>query len=308
MTGLRFHLPPDRAIIAVAGEDRQSFLQGLVSNDTAKISAGRAIYATLLTAQGRFLFDMFITEQDGRYLVDCAAPRRADLVKRLSMYRLRSKITVADADAEWCAALLFGNGAPTAAGLGGSAGGAAAFGGGVAYVDPRLPDLGARLILPRATARAALDGLGAIEDPDGTAYHRLRIELGVPDAARDLTPEKSILLENGFDELNAIDWDKGCYMGQELTARTRYRGLVRKRLLPVTIEGVPPAPGTSLMAGGQELGEMRSASADGTLGLAMVRLEALAQTQSPTLSAGETKLSPIVPGWMRLPELEDAKA
>jgi folate-binding protein YgfZ len=308
MTGLRFHLPPDRAIIAVAGEDRQSFLQGLVSNDTAKISAGRAIYATLLTAQGRFLFDMFITEQDGRYLVDCAAPRRADLVKRLSMYRLRSKITVADADAEWCAALLFGNGAPTAAGLGGSAGGAAAFGGGVAYVDPRLPDLGARLILPRATARAALDGLGAIEDPDGTAYHRLRIELGVPDAARDLTPEKSILLENGFDELNAIDWDKGCYMGQELTARTRYRGLVRKRLLPVTIEGVPPAPGTPLMAGGQELGEMRSASADGTLGLAMVRLEALAQTQSPTLSAGETKVSPQVPGWMRLPELEDAKA
>ena len=92
MTGLRYHLPPDRAVIAVAGEDRQAFLQGLVSNDTAKITADRAIYATLLTAQGRFLFDLFIAEQDGRYLVDCAAPRRADLVKRLSMYRLRSKV------------------------------------------------------------------------------------------------------------------------------------------------------------------------------------------------------------------------
>src|SRR5215813_5935142 len=108
MTGLRFHLVSDRAIIAVAGEDRQSFLQGLISNDTAKISSSRAIYATLLTAQGRFLFDMFIVEQDGRYLVDCAGPRRAELVKRLSMYRLRSKVTVADADADWRVALLFG--------------------------------------------------------------------------------------------------------------------------------------------------------------------------------------------------------
>jgi hypothetical protein len=308
MTGLHVHLPPDRAIIAVAGEDRQSFLQGLISNDTAKVSASRAIYATLLTAQGRFLFDMFIVAQDGRYLLDCAAPRRADLIKRLSMYRLRSKVSIADADADWCAAVLFGDGAAAAVGLAGDAGKAMAFGGGVAYVDPRLPDLGVRLVLPRATAQATLDTLQAPEDADGNAYHRLRIELGVPDAARDLTPEKSILLENGFDELNAIDWDKGCYMGQELTARTRYRGLVRKRLLPVAIQGAPPAPGTALTVGDQELGEMRSASADGTVGLAMVRLEALAQTQSPTLSAGETKLSPQVPGWMRLPELEDAKA
>jgi hypothetical protein len=308
MTGLRFHLPPDRAIIAVAGEDRQSFLQGLVSNDTAKISASQAVYATLLTAQGRFLFDMFIVEQDGRYLLDCAAPRRGDLIKRLSLYRLRSKVTIADADADWCVAVLSGEGAAAAVGLGGSAGSAAAFSGGVAYVDPRLPNLGVRLALPHATARAALETIGATEDADGNAYHRLRIELGVPDATRDLTPEKSILLENGFDELNAIDWDKGCYMGQELTARTRYRGLVRKRLLPVAIQGTPPAPGTPLTIGDQELGEMRGVSADGTVGLAMVRLEALAQTPSPTLSAGETKVSPQVPGWMRLPELEDAKA
>jgi folate-binding protein YgfZ len=308
MTELRFHLPPDRAVIAVAGEDRQGFLQGLISNDTAKISAGRAIYATLLTAQGRFLFDLFIAEQAGRYLVDGSGPRRADLIKRLSMYRLRSKVTIADGDADWCVAVLFGDGAAAALGLGGEAGGAAAFGGGMAYVDPRLPALGVRLSLPRATARAALEALQATEDADGTAYHRLRIKLGVPDAARDLTPEKSILLENGFDELNAIDWQKGCYMGQELTARTRYRGLVRKRLLPVKIEGAAPAPGTPLMVGDQELGEMRSASADGTLGLAMVRLEALAKGPAPTLRAGEAKLSPDIPGWMRLPDLDEAKA
>jgi len=308
MTRLRFHLPPDRAIIAVAGEDRQGFLQGLISNDTAKVSAVRAIYATLLTAQGRFLFDLFIAEEADRYLVDCSGPRRADLIKRLSLYRLRSKVTIADADTDWCSALLFGDGAAAALDLGGEAGSAAAFGGGVAYIDPRLPELGVRLILPRATARPSLQALQATEDEDGAAYHRLRIELGVPDAARDLTPEKSILLENGFDELGAIDWQKGCYMGQELTARTRYRGLVRKRLLPVRIEGTAPPPGTPLMLGDQELGEMRSASADGTLGLAMVRLEALAANPSPTLRAGETKLSPDIPGWMRLPDLDEAKA
>lgn len=308
MTGLRFHLPTDRAAIAIAGEDRQAFLQGLISNDTAKVSGNQAIYATLLTAQGRFLFDLFIAEQAGRYLVDCAAARRADLIKRLSMYRLRSKVTIADADGEWCAALLFGADALKAAGLGTESGRAVAFGDGIAYVDPRLPALGARLILPRATAREQLMACGATEDSDGAAYHRLRMSLGVPDAASDLTPEKSILLENGFDELNAIDWQKGCYMGQELTARTRYRGLVRKRLMPVRIEGPAPAPGTPLMLGDQEVGEMRGVSADGTVGLAMVRLEALAQGASPILRAGETNLSPEIPGWMRLPDLDEAKA
>jgi hypothetical protein len=308
MPELSYHLPPDRAIITVAGEDRQTFLQGLISNDTAKIVADRAVYATLLTAQGRFLFDLFIAAEADRYLVDCAAPRRADFIKRLSMYRLRSKVTIADADADWCVALLFGGGAVGRIGLSGDAGAATPFGGGVAIVDPRLPDLGLRLFLPRATARATLEGLGAADDTDGAAYHRLRIALGVPDAARDLTPEKSILLENGFDELNAIDWQKGCYMGQELTARTRYRGLVRKRLLPVRIQGEAPAPGTPLTLGGQELGEMRGASADGTLGLAMVRLEALAGNPTPTFSAGAARLSPDIPGWMRLPDPDEAKA
>jgi folate-binding protein YgfZ len=308
MTGLRYHLPPDRAVITIAGEDRQAFLQGLISNDTAKITPDQAIYATLLTAQGRFLFDLFIVGEADRYLVDCAAPRRADLIKRLTLYKLRSKVTIADADADWCAVLLFGEGALDRIGHSHGAGAAGAFGNGVAYVDPRLADLGVRMMLPRVSARATLEGLSAAEDADGAAYHRRRIALGVPDAAHDLTPEKSILLENGFDELNAIDWQKGCYMGQELTARTRYRGLVRKRLLPVRIEGEAPAPGTPLMLGDQELGEMRSASADGTLGLAMVRLEALAGNAAPVLHAGTAKLSPAIPSWMRLPELDEAKA
>ena len=218
MSDLLFHIPAERGLIAVSGADRQGFLQGLISNDTARIAADRAIYATLLTAQGRFLFDLFLVAAEeasgggaadgtgaGRYLVDCAADRRAELIKRLSMYRLRAKVAIADAAADWCVAVLFGNRALAALGLGTAPGQAKAFGGGIAYVDPRLAALGARLILPRADAAGALRSLGATEDASGARYHALRAGLGVPDAARDLVPEKSILLENGLDELNAID-------------------------------------------------------------------------------------------------------
>ena len=140
----------------------------------------------------------------------------------------------------------------------------------MAFVDPRLAALGVRCILPRADIRCALEGTGLAE-AGFPAYDRLRLELGVPDGSRDLVPEKSILLESGFDELNGVDWQKGCYIGQELTARTKYRGLIKKRLMPVEIDGPAPAPGTIVTADGREVGEMRS-SRDG-LGLALLRLE-----------------------------------
>src|SRR5262249_46274588 len=130
-------------------------------------------------------------------------------------------------------------------------------------------------------------------------YDRLRLSLGVPDGSRDLPVEKAILLESGFDELNGIDWQKGCYMGQELTARTRYRGLVRKRLLPVEIEGPAPAWGTPITLGAEEAGEMRSAS-DG-LGLALIRLEFLDRASGPgAFAAGDSRLTPRKPAWVKL--------
>src|SRR5690606_13970341 len=130
-------------------------------------------------------------------------------------------------------------------------------GDGLVYVDPRLAGLGARALLPHDAAADLLCEAG-LEPGDPEEYDRLRLRLGVPDGSRDLPIEKAILLENGFDELNGVDWQKGCYIGQELTARTKYRGLVRKRLLPVDIEGAAPEPGTKLMLGEQEAGEMRS--------------------------------------------------
>jgi folate-binding protein YgfZ len=127
------------------------------------------------------------------------------------------------------------------------------------------------------------------------AYDRLRLELGVPDGSRDLMLEKSILLEAGFDELNGVDWQKGCYIGQELTARTKYRGLIKRRLMPIAIEGPTLAPGTIVTADGREVGEIRS-SRDG-VGLALLRIEPVVEGKH--LKAGDATIVATKPGWMR---------
>jgi folate-binding protein YgfZ len=142
-----------------------------------------------------------------------------------------------------------------------------------------------------------LSDLGAAEADFGE-YDRLRLGLGIPDGSRDLVLDKSILLESGFDELNGVDWDKGCYIGQELTARTKYRGLIKKRLFPVRIDGPAPEPGAIVTLDGHEAGEMRSSS-DG-MGLALLRLEAVASKQK--LAVRDTAIVPITPDWMRLAE------
>lgn len=290
-------LPETRGVLTVAGEDRVAYLQGLVSNDVAKLAPERALYATFLTAQGRYLHDFFLAAIGETFYVDCEAARREDLRKRLSLYKLRSKVTLADATADWTVALLFGDGALTKLGLDAKEGAAKGFGGGGAFTDPRLARLGARAILPRANAAAALEAAGFVAG-DPADYEHRRIAAGVPDGSRDLPVEKAILLENGLDELNAIDWDKGCYLGQELTARTRYRGLVRKRLMPVAIEGPAPAPGTPVLFGDKETGELHSI-ADG-IGLAMIRLEHLEAANGPgAFTAGAAKLTPKKPDWAK---------
>lgn len=296
-----FAIDTFRSPVAVEGEDRQTFLQGLISNDTRRVTETQAVFSAFLTPQGKFLHDFSVAEVHGRTLLDPEAERRADLIKRLSLYRLRSKVKVVDAAADWAVVVFAGSGALAKLGLAPTAGLAKPLGGGVVFVDPRLPALGARAFLPRAEAEAIARGAGFSAAPI-EAFETLRVALGVPSGSRDLIPDKGILLENGFEELHAIDWDKGCYMGQELTARTRYRGLVRKRLLPVEISGAAPQPGTPLMLGGVEAGEFRSASPDDKHGLAMVRLEHLERARTEGLTAGATTIRPSVPDWMRLPE------
>ena len=288
----------ERGALEVSGEDRNAFLQGLVSNDVTKAGPDRAVYAALLTAQGRYLHDFFIVALGEALYLDAEAARLADLRRRLTLFKLRSKVTFADASERFFVAAAFGPGVAASLGLPEETGAARPLSSGAAYVDPRLAALGVRFLLPRGADLGALGFASA----DAAAYDRMRLALGVPDGSRDLPPEKALLLEAGFDELNGVDWQKGCYMGQELTARMKYRALIKKRLLPVAVEGDMPAPGTEVRLGAEEAGEMRSGR-DGH-GLALLRLDAVAS--GGTLTAGAARLKPEKPEWVRLlPEAED---
>ncbi len=282
----RFAVLEDRGVLSVSGRDRVSFLQGLVSNDIEKAGPGSAIYAALLTPQGKYLYDFFVVEAGeagDALLLDCERAGLDGLKKRLSLYKLRADVTLEDRSGEWAVAAVFSSGSIETA-----------IEGVAVFADPRLAKAGVRCILPKAEARAILEkaGFAAADEAD---YDRLRLTLGLPDGSRDLIAEKSTLLESGFDELNGVDWDKGCYMGQELTARTKYRGLVKKRLMPVAFDGPPPEPGTPVMLGDKEAGEVRSSqiTGDGGIGLALMRLDAL--ENSAELKAGDVSVSPSKP-------------
>jgi folate-binding protein YgfZ len=291
MSSLRFSLLPHRSVIAVGGDDRVEFLQGLISNDTTKVAPGCAIWAALLTPQGRFLNDMFVVDGgDGTLLLETERERVPALAKKLNLYKLRSKVTVKDRSAAMDVAVVFGAGAEKALPIEST----------ISFVDPRLTDLGVRVLAPAGRTAALLQARGFAEASlDG--YDALRLSLGVPDGSRDLPVEKALLLESGFDELNGVDWKKGCYMGQELTARTKYRGLVKKRLFPVRIEGTLPIAGTTVELDGQDVGELRSVA--GERAIAMLRLDAV--RGGGALTAAGARIVPEFPAWMRLPEPSD---
>jgi folate-binding protein YgfZ len=287
MSVASFALLPHRSVIAVSGADRIAFLQGLISNDTTKVAADAAIWAALLTPQGRFLNDMFVADGGSEtLLIETERERATALAKKLTMYTLRSKVKVEDRSATMEVAVVFGDEAHKALGIEHA----------VSFADPRLPELGVR-VLAEAGEAAALLGSHGFLPAMAADYDALRLGLGVPDGSRDLPPEKALLLESGFDELNGVDWKKGCYMGQELTARTKYRGLVKKRLFPVRLDGPLPAPGTLVERDGQEVGEIRSGLGDRAL--AVLRLDGV---QGGGLTAGGTRILPEIPAWMRLPE------
>lgn len=282
----------ERAVLALDGAQARDFLQGLISADIERLQPDAAIYTTLLTPQGRVLFDFFLAQAGSRILIDCDRSRRDELAAKLTFYRLRADVSIKAVD-DLAVSVLFGPGTLDVLGCADRPGAAVAQKGGVLYVDPRRAELGARAILPVDHFGALLSALdvhhGEIAD-----YQRHRLALGVPDGARDIAIGKDYLLECGLDALNAVDFDKGCYIGQELTARTHFRGTVRRHLVPVKIDGPAPPFGTPVLLGATQAGEMRS-SADGR-GLAMLKARHLetARTENQVFTAGEAHLKPLI--------------
>ena len=270
----RIALLPDRGVIELTGEDRVPFLQGLVSNDVTQAAPGRAVWTALLTPQGKWLADFFILSDGARLLLDVERAQAPMLVQRLGRFRLRSKVSLTDQSDAWRVYAAW-DGPPAVAN------------GAVLAPDPRLPEAGWRVLSPHEVPATA----------DAGAWDAHRLALGLPDGSRDLETEKSVLLEAGFDELGGVSWTKGCYMGQELTARTKYRGLVKRRLVPVAVDGPLPPPGTPVTRDGVEVGAMRSGVSG--FGLAQLRLDAIGAAR---LACGDATLGPRPPAWMVLPE------
>lgn len=265
------HLP-ERTVVALRGEDRVRFLQGLVSNDVSTVADGQAVWAALLTPQGRWKADFFIFHDPDEpcLLLDCAASQAEMIVSTLTRFRLRSDVSLQmtrlAVHAAWGAL-------PDVATVENA----------VVAPDPRLPEAGWRLLLPAPSE---------VAKADAAAYDLHRLILGLPDGVRDCESDRTLLLEANFDLLNGISWTKGCYMGQEMTARTHYRGLVKKRLVPFACEAAAPAPGTSILAGEVEVGEVRSSHDH--CGLAFLRLAEL----DGVLKADGHRLVPRIPDWL----------
>lgn len=275
----------NRAVLKLAGKDTRTLLQGLITNDLAKLRPGAPLYAALLTPQGKYLFDFFILEDGDDLLLDCEAERKDALIQRLTFYKLRADVTISDVSADFKVYAFAPISKPdpdspqaefqkwTERSV---------------YSDPRHLGLGFRAVLEEA--------------PEGTEpwsfeeYEDLRLSLGIPDGARDIEVDKRFILEANLAELNGVDFDKGCYVGQEMTARMNYRGTLKKRLLPAIIEGPLPASGSEFFLDGKAAGHILSGQ--GKRVMTLTRLEHLGVKPFETKEGA--KISVFVPDWLTI--------
>ena len=270
-------LLPDRGVVSVIGEDAGKLLQGIVTNDMALLDSQPAIHAGLLTPQGKLLFDFFVVRSADGFLLDVAREKAGDLAKRLTMYRLRAAVTIADVSDNYVVAAIFGTGAHLADST--------------TFPDPRLEHLGSRALIAEAHAPAAS---ASAED-----YHTHRISLGVPEGGKDFVYGDAFPHEACMDQLNGVSFTKGCYVGQEIVARMEHRGTARKRVVPVVADLALPATGTEVKAGDVAIGTIGSRA--GNRGLAMIRLDRAAEFESRGvgLKAGDVPIRIEIPSWAR---------
>jgi hypothetical protein len=279
-------LLPDRGVVKVSGDDARRFLNGLVTNDMAKVRPGAARYAALLTPQGKIIADFMIAEASaedgGGFFLDCPLALAPMLVEKLTFYKLRAKVTIEDLSNS-LGVMAFWDGVRESDD-------------GLSYADPRLLALGTRSILPPDLAAEAASNLGATLTGH-EAYHAHRIALGVPRGGEDFAYLDTFPHEADMDQLAGVDFDKGCYVGQEVVSRVEHRSTARSRVVPIAYDEFSPMPGLPVMAGEKQVGTLGT-TAKGR-GLAMLRLDRVADAlgAGTALTAGGIAIHPVKPAW-----------
>ncbi|MHC2621562.1 folate-binding protein YgfZ [Bradyrhizobium huanghuaihaiense] len=279
---------PDRGVVKVAGEDARNFLNGLITTDVDRLKPGLGRFGALLTPQGKIIADFLITEvpagHGGGFLIDCPKALADTLVTKLKFYKLRAKVTVESLDLGVLAAW----------------DGQLAAQPDLAFADPRNDALGIRILIPEDLKQKLSDLIGA-ELVDAADYEAHRIALGVPRGGLDFMYSDAFPHETNMDRLAGVDFDKGCYVGQEVVSRMQHRGTARTRSVKVLLDDISPEVGVSVMAGDKPVGTMGS-SAQGK-GIALVRIDRVADAldASQPLTAGGLALTLAEPDIVRIP-------
>jgi folate-binding protein YgfZ len=281
-------LLPDRGVVKVAGLDPRGFLNGLLTTDVTKVAPAQARFGALLTPQGKIIVDCIIAEatsaDGGGFFLDCPRALVGEFVQKLNFYKLRAKVICEDlSEVLGVMAVWDGSGNSEY---------------GLVYADPRLPALGQRIILPPHLAKEAAADLGA-ELVEDRQYEAHRIALGVPRGGLDFIYGDAFPHETDMDQLGGVDFDKGCYVGQEVVSRMEHRGTARNRVVPISADGFAPEAGLPVTAGEKLIGTTGSSA--GGLGLAMLRLDRMADARAAgtPLMAGGVSIEARKPEWAK---------
>ncbi len=289
-------LLPDRGVVKVAGDDARHFLNGLVTSDMSKVAPGSPRFAALLTPQGKIIVDFIVAEapaeDGGGFFLDCPRALATALVQKLNFYKLRAKVLAEDLSEVLGVMAVWEGTGETEFGL--------------CYADPRLKGLGMRAMLPPHLAAEAAADLGA-ELTTADAYEAHRIALGVPRGGMDFIFGDTFPHEADMDQLAGVDFDKGCYVGQEVVSRVEHRASARSRIVPVAFKFAPMS-GLPVMTGEKEIGSLGSAT--NGRGLAMLRLDRVADALAAgtPLTCGGVALSVVKPDWAKFPWPGEAQA
>ncbi len=287
-------LLPDRGVVKVAGDGARNFLHGLVTADMLKLTPGIARFCALLTPQGKVIADFFVAEapaaDGGGFFLDAPRALIGTLIEKLNLYKLRAKVLIEDLSDILGVLAAWSDVAADAATVTGKIG--------LSFADPRLPALGLRILIPPHRAAEAAAELGAAPAA-ASEYEAHRIALGVPQGESDFKYGDAFPHETDMDQFGGVDFEKGCYVGQEVVSRMEHRGTARNRVVPIRYDGAAPAAGAAITAGEKQIGTMGSAA--GGWGMALVRLDRAAEAiaDGGTLTAAGVPVRLVKPAWAR---------